>query len=126
VWFTERDSFATDQRSRRASGTEISLIPIQYPEGRHPVRRQESSAPPPVNQTPWPAVLPCPHPAGLQHPTVTIWDLQDPRAVVDLPVADRIEVVAMWPDERFVAAGDGQTVIPLTLPNKSVRHLTNC
>ena len=50
---------------------------------------------------------------GLQHPTVTIWDLQDPRAVVDLPVADRIEVVAMSPDERFVAAGDGKGTLSL-------------
>ena len=50
---------------------------------------------------------------GLQHPTVTIWDLQDRRAVVDLPVADRIEVVAMSPDERFVAAGDGKGALSL-------------
>ncbi len=50
---------------------------------------------------------------GLQQPTVTIWDLQNPRAVVDLSVADRIEVVAMSPDERFVAAGDGKGALTL-------------
>jgi hypothetical protein len=44
VAFTDRDSVATDQRSRRASSTEISLIPIQYAEGRDPVGRQETIA----------------------------------------------------------------------------------
>ena len=43
---------------------------------------------------------------GLGKPTVTIWDLQDPRGVVDMRVAHAIEEVALSPDERFVAAGD--------------------
>jgi WD40 repeat protein len=47
------------------------------------------------------------HLVGTTHldgPVVTVWDLQDPRAVVDLPVATRIAVVALSPDDRFVAA----------------------
>jgi len=50
---------------------------------------------------------------GLGDPTVTIWDLQDPRGVVDLRVADRIEAVALSPDERFIAAGDAMGTLSL-------------
>jgi WD40 repeat protein len=50
---------------------------------------------------------------GLGAPTVTIWDLANPRGVVDLPVADRIEQVALSPDERFVAAADSMGALSL-------------
>jgi WD40 repeat protein len=50
---------------------------------------------------------------GLGDPTVTIWDLDNPRGVIDLRVADRIERVVLSPDERFIAAGDGLGALSL-------------
>jgi DNA-binding beta-propeller fold protein YncE len=50
---------------------------------------------------------------SLTYPSVTIWDLQDPRAVVDFFVPDRITAIAFSPDERFVAAGDAKGALLL-------------
>jgi WD40 repeat protein len=40
----------------------------------------------------------------LDTPVVTIWDLKDPRAVVDHPMSEKVELAAMTADGRFVAA----------------------
>ncbi|HWO13117.1 MAG TPA: hypothetical protein VNN80_26635, partial [Polyangiaceae bacterium] len=50
---------------------------------------------------------------SLRYPSATIWDLENPRAVVDFAVPDRITAIALSPDERFVAAGDAKGVLLL-------------
>lgn len=50
---------------------------------------------------------------GLRWASATIWDLENPRAVVDFPVPDRLSAIAFSPDERFVAAGDAKNALRL-------------
>ena len=70
-----------------------------------------SSAPPPVNQTPWPAVLPCAHPAQLALHLSTdddvTWSSRDGKTSLIFPRSAASHAVALertFPWERSITS----------------------